>query len=408
MERGLPSLDDIALQGKKVLVRVDFNSPISEDGRILDDSRIRAHVGTVKKLVEAGAAVTLTSHQGRPGTSDFRDLSAHAERLSQLLGMDVGFVDDVMGPEARRRIKQLKPGEVLLLDNVRFVSEEIIEAPPEVQARTYLVRRLAPLFNAFVFDAFATSHRSQPSIVGFPMVLPSVAGELMRREMDALRRVLEASEPPRVFVLGGAKVRDTIRIVEYLTKRGVADRILTAGLVGLVFHVAKGGRVGKVVMKFLEEKGLLTLIPRARRVILSGAPIDTPYDLRVLRDDGSVAEEPVHNLTGKPMDIGPYTTAMYSELIKEAKVVVMRGPAGRIEDERFRAGTEDLLRAALMSRAFVVIGGGHLGAMMRSVGVRREGIHISTGGGALLFALSGETLPAVAALRKSAEKFLRG
>ncbi len=408
MGQDLPSLDDIALKDRRVLVRVDFNSPIGRDGRILDDTRIRAHLSTIRRLIEAGAAVTLTSHQGRPGTSDFRDLSAHAERLSEILGMNVEFVDDVMGPEARKRIRSLKSGEVLLLDNIRFVSEEIIEAPPEIQARTYLVRRLAPLFNVFVFDAFATSHRSQPSIVGFPMVLPSVAGDLMRREMDALRKVLEASEPPRVFVLGGAKVRDTIRIVEYLTKRGVADRILTAGLVGLVFHVAKGGRVGKVVTKFLEEKGLLTLIPRARRVILSGAPIDTPYDLRVLREDGSVAEEPVHNLTGKPMDIGPYTTAMYSELIKEAKVVVMRGPAGRIEDERFRAGTEDLLRAALMSKAFVVIGGGHLGAMMRAIGVRRESIHISTGGGALLFALSGETLPAVAALRKSAEKFLRG
>ncbi len=400
----LPTLDDVSLEGKKVLLRVDFNSPLDREGNIIDDYRIRAHIPTIKRLINAGASVTITSHQGRPGNEDFRDLSKHAERLSELLNHRVEFVDDVMGPEARRRIKELGSGDVLLLDNVRFVSEEIIEAPPEIQARTYLVRRLAPLFNLFVFDAFATSHRSQPSIVGFPMVLPSVVGDLMRRELEALNRVLEASEPPRIYVLGGAKVRDTIRIIEYLTRRGLADRILTTGLVGLVFHVAKGGRVGRAVMRFLEEKGLLSLIPRARRVVLSGAPLDTPYDLRVLKSNGDIAEEPMHNLTGKPMDIGPYTTAMYSELIREAKVVVMRGPAGRVEDERFRAGTEDLLRAALDSKAFVVIGGGHLGAMVR--GINRSGVHVSTGGGALLFALSGETLPAITALTESARKFL--
>ena len=403
--KDLPTLNDVQVGERRVLVRVDFNCPLDREGNILDDSRMRAHVPTIRKLLDGGAAVVVTTHQGRPGNEDFRDLANHAELLSTLLGTEVRFIDDVMGPEARKQIRELGYGEVLMLDNIRFVSEEVVEAPPEMQAKTYLVRRLAPLFDLFVFDAFATAHRSQPSIVGFPMVLPSVMGELMRKELEALRRVLEASEPPRIFVLGGAKVRDTIRIIEYLTRNGIADRILTTGLVGLVFHVAKGGRVGRTVMKFLEEKGLLGLIPRARRVVLSGAPLDTPYDLRVLKDDGTVAEETVHNLTGKPMDVGPYTVAMYSELIREAKVVVMRGPAGRIEDPRFRSGTEDLLRAALRSNAFVVIGGGHLGAMARSQA--REGIHISTGGGALLFALSGETLPAVAALEESARRFLK-
>ncbi len=404
MNSNLPSLDDIVVSGKKVLVRVDFNCPLGHDGEILDDSRIRAHKDTITELLDRNASVVLITHQGRPGSRDFVSLEKHAEILSSIIGQEVKFVEDVMGPAAQEAIRQLKEGEVLLLDNVRFVSEEIIEAPPEIQKQTYLVRRLAPLFDVFVFDAFATAHRSQPSIVGFPLVLPSIVGVLMKSELVALDRVMRSVEPPKLFVLGGAKVRDTIKIVEYLTKKRVADRILTTGLVGLTFHVAKGGKVGKSVLRFLEEKGLTPLIPRARTVVLSGAPIDTPYDLKVLKEDGSVVEEPVHYVDGKPMDIGTYTVSMYSELIKEARVVVMRGPAGYVEDPRFRKGTEDLLRAALESQAFVVIGGGHLGAMLK--GLRKSGLHISTGGGALLLALSGEPLPAVTALELSAKRFL--
>ncbi len=402
----LPTLDDIDLSGKRVLVRVDFNCPIGEDGSILDDTRIRAHIPTIKKLLERGAGIVLVTHQGRPGGRDFISLHPHRELLAKYLSMDVKFIEDVMGPAAIEAIESVKQGDVLLLDNVRFVSEEMIESSPEVQSRTYLVRRLAPHFNYFIFDAFATAHRSQPSIVGFPLVLPSAIGELMKKELDALERVIQASSPPRVFVLGGAKVHDTIRIIEYLTKRKIADRILTCGLVGLTFHVAKGGRVSKSVKRVLEETGLFSLVPRARRVLLSGAPVDTPYDYKVLKSNGDIVEEPVFSVDGKPLDIGTYTLEMYSELIKEAKIVVMRGPAGYVEDPRFRKGTEELLKAAIESQAFVVIGGGHLAAMIKEA--RREGMHVSTGGGALLVALSGEPLPAVLALRISARKFFGG
>ncbi len=400
----LPSINDINLEGLKVLVRVDFNCPLGKEGEILDNSRIRAHLPTIKKLLNSNASIVLITHQGRPGSKDFVSLRKHAEELSETLEMKVKFIEDVMGPAAQEEIKKLKHGEVLLLDNLRFVSEEIIEAPPDIQKQTYLVRRLAPLFDLFVFDAFATAHRSQPSIVGFPLVLTSVSGELMKAELNALEKVMNAAESPKLFVLGGAKVRDTIKIVEYLTKKRIADRILTTGLVGLTFHVAKGGRVEKSIIKFLEEKGLTALIHRARSVVLSGAPIDTPYDLKVLEENGKVVEEPIHAVDGRPMDIGTYTMNMYSELIKEAKIVAMRGPAGYIEDSRFRKGTEYLLRAALESKAFVVIGGGHLGAMLK--GVKAKSLHVSTGGGALLLALAGEPLPAITALEESAKKFL--
>ncbi|MEM0296458.1 MAG: phosphoglycerate kinase [Zestosphaera sp.] len=404
-----PHIDGVELAKKKVLVRVDFNSPIGKDGTIMDDSRIRAHRTTIKKLMDAGAATVIITHQGRPGDDDFVTLEAHADRLREVVGADIKFINDVIGPAALKAIKELEGGEALLLDNVRLVSEELIEAEPEKQARAYLVRRLSPLFTHYVFDAFATAHRSQPSIVGFPVALPSLVGDVMKQELEALGKSLSGSETPRLFVLGGAKVRDTIKIVEFLTRKRAADRILTTGLVGLTFHVAKGGRAGKSLLKFLEEKGLTTLISMARRVVLSGAPVDTPYDVKVVKDDGRVVEEPINTADGVPVDVGSYTTLMFSEMIKEAAVVVMRGPAGYVEDPRFRAGTFELLKAALESNAHVVIGGGHLGSMLNEVGVVRErGVHVSTGGGALLIALSGETLPALKALEISYRKFFTG
>lgn len=397
------SISDVELSGKKVLIRVDFNCPIGTDGKILDDSRIKSHIPTIKECVDSGASVVLISHQGRPGENDFVTLEKHSEVLNKYLGIDVKFIPDVIGPAALNEISKLRSGEVLLLDNLRLVSEEIIEAVPDVQSKTYLVRKLAPHFHYFIFDAFATAHRSQPSIVGFPMVLPSIIGNVMKKELDALGKVFGTSEGPRLFLLGGAKVQDTIKIIEFLTKNKVADRILTVGLVGLFFHVAKGGKISNESMKVLESKGLLTLIPRARKIILSGSPIETPYDYVVLTSDGDVREESVYNLSGKALDIGSYTISMYSELIKDAGLVVMRGPAGYVEDSRFQKGTTELLNSVLRSNAFVIIGGGHLGAMVSYE--TRQNIHVSTGGGALLIYLSGEPLPAINALAESTKKF---
>ncbi|WP_075050582.1 phosphoglycerate kinase [Ignicoccus islandicus] len=401
----MATLDDVNLEGKKVLVRVDFNSPVSGE-ELLDDSRIRAHVPTIKELLDKGASIVLISHQGRPGEPDFITLEPHAAKLSKLLGQTVQFVDDVMGPEARKRIKSLKPGEVLLLDNVRFLAEENINAPPERQAETYLVRRLAKLFDLYVNDAFATAHRSQPSIVGFPMVLPGVMGRLMQREVEALSKIFNPKESPKVFVLGGGKVPDSLSIIENIIQNKVADRILTTGLLSELFLVAKGIDLGDKNMKFLERKGILSLVPKARRLLLMGAPIDVPVDYVTLDEEtGEVKVEPVYNLTGVIRDIGPATVKMYSELIKEAKIVVMRGPAGVMEDPRFRTGTKELVRAALESGAFTIFGGGHLTAVIEELGMKERVGHISTGGGALLAFLSGKELPALSALKVSASKF---
>jgi len=403
----IPTVKNIDIREKKVFVRIDINVPIDpETKEILDDRRIRVHAKTIKKLVEEyKVAVVLGSHQGRPGELDFVTLEKHAELLTKYSGIEVKFIDDVIGPAAREAIKNLKTGEALLLDNLRLVSEEIIEATPERQSYTTLVRRLAPLFEAYINDAFATAHRSQPSIVGFPLVLPSAAGPVFEKEINALRKVVNEFEMPRIFVLGGTKVRDLIRVIENLVKNKLADRILTTGLLAQTFLVAKGVNIGIENMRFLEEKGILPLIPRARHILLMGAPIETPIDFRILTPKGEAKNVGVGEIEGKIMDIGENTINMYSELIKEAKIVVMRGPAGIIEDERFKVGTKKLLDAAINSKAFVLIGGGHLSSMVDE-SLANDHIHVSTGGNALLLFLSGETLPALKALELSARMFL--
>ncbi len=405
----IATMDDIDLKNKSVLVRVDFNSPVDpKTKKILDDTRLRAHLITIKELMEKHKAKTvLIAHQGRPGTSDFISLEPHAKRLSELLNQDVKFIDDIIGPYARETIKNLEPGEVLILDNIRLLSEENINAKPEVQAKTFLVRKLSPLFDAFVLDAFGTAHRSQPSLVGFPVVLPSVAGRVMEKEVRALERIVSGTEGPKIFVLGGAKVDDSIRIIETLVRNKVADRIILTGLLSEIFLLAKGISLGEENMKVLREKGILDLVRDARSILLKGAPIETPIDFVTLQN-GEVDSVPTTKIQGLIRDIGDETIKMYSELMKDAELIVMRGPAGVMEDPRFRKGTEELAKAALNSKAFVIFGGGHLTAIAHTVGYDEERVHLSTGGGALLTFLSGEPLPALEALHLSGKKFIWG
>lgn len=394
-------MDDIDLHSKKVLLRVDINSPVSENGKILDDSRIRAHILTIKELLNNGNSVVLISHQGRPGDKDFISLEEHAKILSQHLGEEVIFIDDVIGPYARESIKKLENKRVLLLDNVRLISEELIEAPPQQHAKTFLVRKLAPLFDAYINDAFATAHRSQPSIVGFPLVLPSAAGRVMEKEVSALARIFNPEDSPKIFVLGGGKVHDTIRIIENLVRRRIADRILTGGLVAELFAVAKGMNLNPKNMEILEKLGILSLVPRARKLLLSGAPIEVPVDYKV-ENNGSVSEEPSNRISGIIKDIGTTTAEIYSSFIKEAKVVVLRGPMGVIEDERFKDGSKSILKAALEGQGYVIIGGGHMISVLdKGSNLDSSKVHISTGGAALLLFLSGEKLPALEALSMS-------
>jgi len=403
--RRILTLDDLDLSGRRVLVRVDINSPLGGSGEILDETRLRAHAPTIKRLLREGAAVVLISHQGRPASSDFTRLEAHAKRLSQILQLDVDYVDDVIGPEARRRIESTEPGQVLLLDNTRLISEDYVEAPPEVHARGIMVSTLAPLFDYYVNDAFATAHRSQASIVGFPLVLPSAAGPLMEAEVRALNKALEGSERPKVFVLGGAKLKDAVKIIKRLVEDNVADAILTVGLVSLLFLAAQGVRIGaaeKIIASKADEK----TIEEARRLISKSAAIMTPRDF-LAEVNGRVEVVETGEIRGAPKDIGPMTIEEYSNVIRRARVIVMRGPAGVIEDPRFRRGTRALLKAALESNAYTILGGGHFNVILSELPeeLRARVGHVSTGGGALLYFLTGRELPALTALAQSYAKF---
>ncbi len=402
----VPYMDDIDLQDKKVLVRLDLNVPVNPDKKeVLDTSRLESHLPTLRELLEKNCSIVAMSHQGRPGTEDFLELKTHAELLSKLLGIEVKWIDDVMGPAARTIISQLRSGEMLLLDNIRFVSEEVIEASPQKHANSFLVRRLSSYFDVYINDAFATAHRSHASIVGFPAVLPSAAGRLMESELKALQKAFDPGETPKIFVLGGGKVHDSLRIIEYISRRRIAERILTTGLVAELFLVSKGIDLGRRNMEFLEEKGILSLVPRARRILLQGAPIETPVDF-VVENNGNVEEQPVYSINGLIRDIGSNTVRIYGELMKESSIIVMRGPAGVMEDPRYRKGTRELVRLALDSNGYTIFGGGHLTAIVNELGRKDSAGHLSTGGAALLLLLSGEPLPAINALLLSAKKFL--
>jgi len=403
----LPTIRDVEVREKKVFMRIDINVPIDPDtGEVIDDRRIKAHARYIKEVVEEfKPALVLGSHQGRPGSLDFTTLEKHHELLQKYTGLEIKFVSDVIGPTALSSIKSLKPGEVLLLDNLRLVSEEVLEAPPERHATSIFAKRLSSVIDVYVNDAFATAHRSQPSIVGLPLLVPSAIGPLFEKEVSALQRVVSGLEAPRVYVLGGKKVYEHLRVIDNLMRNKLADRILTCGLLGLLFLAAKGVDIGKENYKLLEEGGLLPFIPRARHLLLRGAPVETPVDFKV-RVESGIETAYIGKIRGTVVDIGEQTAEIYSELIKEARTIVMRGPAGVIELEECRKGTQKLIDAAAKSKGFVLIAGGHLTALVPRELENSDRVHVSTAGNSLLLFLSGEELPAFKALELSAKMFL--
>ncbi|MGA2572616.1 MAG: phosphoglycerate kinase [Candidatus Methanomethylicaceae archaeon] len=401
------TMDDFDLKGKKVLLRVDINSPIDpKTGQITDDTRIKSHADTIRELVDKGASVAILAHQGRPGDSDFTTLAPHLPLLSKYINRKVKYVEDLFGPCARSSISSMKAGDVLLLENVRFFSEENIEKVPEAQAKTLLVKYLAPLFDLYINDAFATAHRAHPSLVGFPVVMPSAGGRLLQKEVDFLSCVFSESSKPCIFILGGSKVQDSVQLMETLLPKGIADKVLLTGLVSHLFLIASGKHLGRSAVKVLEGKGLNSMLPRAESLLKKyGDKIMMPVDVAVLRSN-SRCETDLDNIKDCPIyDIGPETSKLYKDVISHSKTIIMRGPAGYIEDQRFTKGSEELLLSLVQSRAKTLLGGGHLRAISERLGIANTIGYFSTGGGAFITFLSGEKLPALEVLITSAQKF---
>lgn len=399
------TIDDLELDGKTVIVRVDINSPVDPlTGLLLDDTRIRLHSDTISELAEKGAKTVLIAHQSRPGKNDFTTLQQHAETLSKILKMPVGYVDDIFGSNAREAISTLKGGEILLLENVRFYSEEILQRKPLEQAETHMVRLLSPLADYFINDAFAAAHRSQPSMVGFAMKMPSAAGRVMEKELKALYSAVSNVKRPCVYVLGGVKVDDSIMVMENALEAGSADHILTTGLVANIFLWGGGVNIRKQNKKFIEDREYCEYVKKAKNLCKKFKDkILAPSDLAVCKDDKRL-EYPVEKLPNLPIfDLGTETITEYARIIRNARTIFANGPAGVFEKEGFNQGTEDILNAISSSPGFSIIGGGHLAAAANQMGL--TGIsHISSGGGASINLIAGVRLPAVEVLRESVLK----
>jgi len=394
------TLDDLAAADRAVGVRVDINSPLADDGRLADDARLRAHVDTLAELLGDGARVAVLAHQGRPGGDDFARLESHADRLGDLLDFPVSYCDATFSQDARDAVAELDGGEAVLLENTRFYSEEYMEFEPERAAETFLVDRLVPALDAYVNDAFAAAHRSQPSLVGFPERLPAYAGRVMEAELDVLGAI-DDTPTPRTYVVGGAKVPDSVMVAEHALENGLAEDVLVTGVVANVFLAAAGVDVGRESTAFIHDRGYENEIARAGDLLAAyGDRLHLPVDVAVERG-GERVELSTDDLPPADdegiLDIGSQTVAAYADVLADTGTAVLNGPAGVFEDDRFADGTRGVFDAASAAK-YSIVGGGDTAAAIREFGLSGFD-HVSTGGGAALRMLTGEDLVAVEALR---------
>lgn len=390
------TLDDFDFAGKAAFVRVDLNCPVDEKTLAVEKSdRIAGHARTIAELSDKGGKVVVLAHQGRKGDYDCISLSQHSLLLGSEAKKPVRFVDDVCGAKAKAAISSLKSGEILLLDNVRFLEDETAYKTIEENEKAAIVRELLPLCDVFVLDAFSAAHRAQASIVGFHQK-PVIAGRVMQRELEALGR-LRSPARPAVFVFGGAKPDDTIGIMQNWLAGGKVDSVLSCGVLGELFILASGQELGKTT-DCLRENKILDCLPQARELLAKyGGKILFPQDVAVL--SGGVRREiPAGSLPSPEEigDIGKNTAQRYAKEISAAKTVLLNGPAGMYEKPGLEYGTETLLRAVESSGAFSIIGGGHTLSALEKFGIRKEKLgYVSLAGKALVEYLSGEELPGV-------------
>jgi phosphoglycerate kinase len=413
MENKILTLDDFEFRDKTVILRVDINSPIDQQtGGLADDNRLRKTVPTLRELSDAGARTTILAHQG--DTEDYRSLVSlhpHAERLAELVERPIGFLDDIAGPAAIRRVQALQGGELLLLNNVRYLIEEVstftnfVKLTPEQMAQTRLVRNLAPLADIFVCEAIAAAHRSTPSLIGFAEVLPAAGGRLFVDELSALERIKESPTQPCVFVLGGSRIADAFSMMEQVLGEGTAHRVLTSGLTGEVMLLAQGIKLGETTEQLIRDKGLWSFINKARALLDAyGERILSPSDFAV--DGGERIEIGLDDLPADDLlvDIGEQTIARYTDVLQGAATILVNGPAGVYEQPVSALGTEKLWTSIADASGYSVIGGGDSVAAADRFGVRERMGYVCTSGGGMVRFLSGQKLPVVEALRRAAQR----
>jgi phosphoglycerate kinase len=409
------ALEDIDVRDKTVLLRVDINSPIDRaSGRIADENRINKSLPTIRDLAEAGARLVIIAHQG--DTLDYHNLVSleeHAAKLAAKLGRGVGFIDDVAGPAARAAIAGLEAGDILLLDNLRFLTEEVstferaVKLTPAEMTKTYLVRNLAPLIDCYVNDAFAAAHRNAPSMVAFQELVPTAGGRLLVDEVAALSGVAVDPARPCVFVLGGLKISDAFGMMAKVLGDGTADTILTTGITANVMLLARGIDLGAPSTGFITDRSLDSFVPQATEWLAEygdriRVPVDLAYETGGERREIAVDALPTDRLL---IDIGHETVASYEETISGAATIFVNGPAGVYESPAGEYGTRRLWQAVAAAPGHSVIGGGDtVASANRFVDLGEIGF-VSTGGGALIRYLSGQALPLLDAMERATERW---
>ncbi|RBP46881.1 phosphoglycerate kinase [Garciella nitratireducens] len=402
---------EFTYENKRVLLRLDINSPIDpKTKKIVNENRIEKSLPTLKYLLDHKAKVAIIAHQG--DTLDYQNLISleeHAQKLSEKLKIKVEYIDDVCGPAAKEKVKSLKPGEVILLGNLRYLTEEVstfenvVKLTPKEMLNTYLVRNLAPLFDFYINEAFAAAHRNAPSMVAFQELLPSAAGDLFFKEVEALNRVMENPQKPCVFILGGAKISDAFGMMKQVLENGSADKILAGGVTGNVMLVAAGYDIGKGNMKFLKDRSLDAFIQPAKEYLEKYSnkilyPIDLAYENNGKREEIAIQKLPIDVST---MDIGRKTVEKYKNVIANAGTIFMNGPAGVYENALFEYGTKEIAQALAQSKGYSLIGGGDTVTAIGKYINLKDIDYICTAGGAMVRYLSGVKLPLIEAMENN-------
>ena len=401
------TIDDLD-DAQRVLVRLDINSPVDDDGTVQDNRRFERHAKTVSELAEAGHRVVLMAHQGRPGDDDFVSLAQHAEIMAGHIDRDVQFVDDIYGEKAVEAIEALEAGEVLMLENTRMSDDELPEADPETKSETEFVQTLAPHFDAYINDAYSAAHRKHASLVGFPLVLPAFAGRVMQSEYEANTAIATKEFDGQVtMVIGGTKATDVIGVMNTLGDK--IDTFCMGGIAGQLFQRAAGYDVGydrhegldlydtqweknkDVIHDLLEERGDQIMLAEG---------------LAYEDEDGDRAEHTNEELDAGEvdyMDISEDTVDKYDPVIRDSDAVFMKGALGVFEDEKFSAGTVGAVKAIAETDCFSVVGGGDTSRSIEMYGMSEEDFgHVSIAGGAYIRALTGDDLPGVELLIEAA------
>ncbi|WP_050616385.1 phosphoglycerate kinase [Bacillus testis] len=386
------SIKDIDVKGKRVFCRVDFNVPM-QNGQITDDTRVRAALPTIQYLMEQGAKVILASHMGRPKgqVNEELRLTPVAKKLSELLGKEVAKADEAYGDAVKAQIEKMNDGDVLLLENVRFYAGEEKNDPE-------LAKEFASLADIFVNDAFGAAHRAHASTEGIAKLIPAVSGFLMQKELDVLGKALSNPERPFTAIIGGAKVKDKIGVIENLLEK--VDNLIIGGGLAYTFIKAQGYEIGQSLLEEDKIELAKTFMAKAKE---KGVNFLMPVDAVIAPEFGENVETKVVDIDAIPadwqaLDIGPKTVELYADAIKKSKLVIWNGPMGVFEFDKFAGGTKGVAQALAESDAYSVIGGGDSAAAVEKFHMADKMSHISTGGGASLEFMEGKELPGVVAL----------